>query len=98
MSGFADVANGQLISGLLTLLVTGALISLLIRRYCSIRRYENETYEWYVKQHPTNTGSRPACAKCGANFLQTRRLMRYTHTREHFCGTCGTALYYSDER
>ncbi len=98
MSGFADIANGHVLSGLLTLLVTAGLIALLVRRYRAIRKYENESYEWYVGQNQTQYGGKPACGKCGGNFLQTRRLMRYTYTREHYCGTCGIALYYSDER
>lgn len=98
ISGLADVVNGQVVSGLVTLLVTAVLILLLVRRYRTIRRYENETYEWYVGRHPMLSGRKPSCVSCGATFLQTRRLMRYTYTREHFCGTCGTGLYYSDER
>ncbi|MFM0756770.1 hypothetical protein [Paraburkholderia strydomiana] len=98
LSGFADIENGQLLSGLLTLSFTAGVLWFLVRRYRTIRRYENETYEWYVRQHPVRDGTKPSCATCGANFLQTRRLMRYTYTREHFCGACGTGLYYSDER
>jgi hypothetical protein len=98
LTGLSEMLGGQFLSGLMTLLVTGVIFAFLQRRYQAFRRYQKETYQWYVQRQQAHSSGRPVCTHCGGSFLQTRRLMRYTYTREHFCGTCGASLYYSEER
>lgn len=55
-------------------------------------------YQWYAKTYPTCVeGERVKCRSCGSAHSRTERLMGRTFLRRHFCGRCGTTLYYSPE-
>ncbi len=55
-------------------------------------------YVWYVGEHPAcKTGNSVLCFACGSNNLRVERLMQQTYLRKHYCGRCGTSLYYSTE-
>ncbi|MBN3852973.1 CopD family protein [Paraburkholderia sp. Ac-20340] len=95
LTGIFSSAFGQALVGML---LSGGLAWLAWRRYRLLTRYEQQNYDWYVAQHPPRQASRPECSKCGSTSLRTSRLMRYTYSVEHACGTCGTPLYYSEER
>lgn len=93
-----ELILGHLFDALGGLLFSGGIAWFAWRRYQSFRAYQAHTYDWYIQNYPPRTVSRPECLKCGSSFMRTRRLMRFTFTQEHSCGTCGTRLYYSEER
>lgn len=55
-------------------------------------------YHWYAKANPACVaGGRVKCRSCGSAHSKTERLMGRTFLRRHFCGRCGTTMYYSPE-
>lgn len=100
IGSFSVLFSSHFFEGLISLLISGAIAWFAWRRYQSFRRYQAQTYDWYISAHPVRSGSgnRPECLKCGSTYVQARRLMLHTFTVEHSCGTCGTPLYFSEER
>ena len=88
LSAISGLSSGDVSGNLLKLLVCGLIAWAAFRRYRKMRTYEQQTYDWYIKMHPPGTSKRPACRKCGSDYMRTRRLMRRTYTQEHSCGTC----------
>ncbi|WP_180187938.1 hypothetical protein [Achromobacter insuavis] len=68
-------------------------------QYFRINRFERRNFDWYRHKHPQSYGAngRVSCAKCNGKHIRVRGLMQRSYTREHFCGTCGTTLYYTPE-
>lgn len=100
ISSLVMLFTNSFMSGLVELLISGAIAWFAWKRFQSFRRYQSQTYDWYISAYPASSGSgkRPECSKCGSTHLQARRLMRHTFTVEHSCGKCGTPLYFSEER
>lgn len=56
-------------------------------------------YAWYRKQYPefAQAGGGTRCRECHSHRIHVRALLQQTRLREHLCGDCGTALFYSKE-
>jgi hypothetical protein len=91
ISGEAGGAFGILFGGIWTF---AGLYS-----YARIRKFEERNFEWFRRTHPNSCGDngRISCPSCNAHKIQVRGLMQHSYTREHFCGACGTTLYYTPE-
>jgi len=67
--------------------------------YQRLRRFEAQSFAWYKTTYADRCApnGRVSCKDCGSHQIRVRGLMQHTYTREHFCGRCGTTLYYSPE-
>jgi len=85
----------------LTILGLIFVIAGLVNMVTSVRRinkFQKKTYQWYKSTHPLNIdGNRVTCFSCGGGRIHVRSLMNHTYHRDHFCGDCGTTLYFSPE-
>jgi hypothetical protein len=88
-------------SVMLTILGVIFVIAGLVNMVTSVRRinkFQKKTYQWYKATHPLNIdGNRVTCFSCGGGRIHVRSLMNHTYHRDHFCGDCGTTLYFSPE-
>jgi hypothetical protein len=86
-------------AGLFGLLFGGIWAAVGLSRYFRINKFENRSFEWYRRKHPELCGSngRVSCKNCNGKQIRARGLMQHSYTREHFCGVCGTTLYYTPE-
>ena len=100
--GFTNSPNASKAYGVFVIcfLFGSLLIAVILgaRSWKRISRFQKETYDWYVKNHPELIkNGRVSCKKCSGGIIHTRNLFKRTFTREHFCTQCGTTLYYSPE-
>ncbi len=86
-------------AGLFGLLFGGIWAVVGLGRYFRINKFENRNFDWYRRTYPDLCGrnGRVSCRSCNGKQIRARGLMRHSYTREHFCGVCGTTLYYTPE-
>jgi hypothetical protein len=81
------------------ILIGGVMCASGVYSYRRIARFEEQDFAWYKQTYPqfSSTNGRVRCRECKSSLLRVRGLMQHTYTREHFCGQCGTTLYFSPE-
>jgi hypothetical protein len=67
--------------------------------YVRIRKFEERDFVWFKRNNPNSCreNGEISCPSCKSNQIRVRGLMEQSYTREHFCGACGTTLFYSPE-
>lgn len=68
------------------------------KRMGNINAFETMTFDNYRKGRPDLVrGGHVKCFHCEGTQVRVRPLRNHTYHREHFCGQCGTVLYFSPE-
>ena len=68
-------------------------------QFSRIRKLQRKDFRWYQDKHQDAVSERGkvSCYSCGNRSVRVRNLLQHTYTREHFCGECGTTLFFSKE-
>lgn len=68
-------------------------------QFSHMRKLQRKNFDWYRSRHRHAVSERGkvSCYSCGNHSVRVRNLFQRTYTREHFCGDCGTTLFFSQE-
>jgi hypothetical protein len=87
-----------LAAGAFVLTIITTIIWQFLRQASDARFRRGRNFDWFRSTHSNCIqGSRISCPHCHGTRIHVRGLMQRTFMREHFCTTCGKALYYSPE-
>jgi hypothetical protein len=93
-----DLITGLAVGAFVLTLIATAVWQIL-RRDSDARFRRARNLDWFRSAHSNCIqGPRVSCPHCRGTRIHVRSLMQQTFMREHFCTTCGKALYYSPER
>ena len=94
---FSSIWHG--VSHLLFILIGGLWMIGGAHRFLRLRKLQQHNIGWYRLTYPgaVSGNGKVSCYACGNRSIHVRDLRRRTYTREHFCGDCGTTLFYSEE-
>lgn len=69
-----------------------------LSRFLYLRRLRARNFDWYRSSYPEHfVRGNVQCSHCNSARVHNRPVQYARFMREHYCGQCGTTLYYSEQ-
>ena len=80
-------------------LVIAAFVAKIVSIIQGQRNARRFDFLWYQGEFPELVkDGRVACYRCRGKDVGVERKMNHSYVRSHYCRSCGTTLYYSQEQ